>query len=210
MIIAREGWSIVGVGAAVTVVLHWALGAAWAWPLWLVLFFVIQFFRDPPREISEAVGAIVSPAHGKVVAIERMRDPYLDRDALKLSIFMNVFSVHSNRIPMAGHIRGQWYHAGRFFNAALDKASRENERNALWVQTPTGEDIVVVQIAGLIARRISCDIKHGERVTTGQRYGFIKFGSRVDVYLPLEADIATRLGQWVLSGTDTIAYLRSR
>ena len=210
MIIAREGWSIVGVGAAVTVVLHWALGAAWAWPLWLVLFFVIQFFRDPPREISEAVGAIVSPAHGKVVAIERMRDPYLDRDALKLSIFMNVFSVHSNRIPMAGHIRGQWYHAGRFFNASLDKASRENERNALWVQTPTGEDIVVVQIAGLIARRISCDIKHGERVTTGQRYGFIKFGSRVDVYLPLEADIATRLGQWVLSGTDTIAYLRSR
>jgi phosphatidylserine decarboxylase len=210
VIIAREGWSIVGVGAAVTVVLHWALGAAWAWPLWLVLFFVIQFFRDPPREISQTVGAIVSPAHGKVVAIARVRDPYLDRDALKVSIFMNVFSVHSNRIPMAGEIRGQWYHAGRFFNAALDKASRENERNALWVQTPTGEDIVVVQIAGLIARRISCDIKHGERVTTGQRYGFIKFGSRVDVYLPLEADIATRLGQWVLSGTDTIAYLRSR
>ncbi len=210
MIIAREGWLIVGFGAAVTVVLHWALGVAWAWPLWLVLFFVIQFFRDPPREISETVGAIVSPAHGKVVAIEPTRDPYLDRDALKLSIFMNVFSVHSNRIPMAGEIRGQWYHAGRFLNAALDKASRENERNALWVQTPTGEDIVVVQIAGLIARRISCDLKHGDRVTTGQRYGFIKFGSRVDVYLPLEADIATRLGQWVLSGTDTIAYLRSR
>ena len=210
MIIAREGWLIVGFGAAVTVVLHWALGVAWAWPLWLVLFFVIQFFRDPPREISETVGAIVSPAHGKVVAIEPTRDPYLDRDALKLSIFMNVFSVHSNRIPMAGKIRGQWYHAGRFLNAALDKASRENERNALWVQTSTGEDIVVVQIAGLIARRISCDIKHGDRVTTGQRYGFIKFGSRVDVYLPLEADIATRLGQWVLSGTDTIAYLRSR
>jgi len=208
--IAREGWSIVGFVTAVTAVVHWVLGAAWAWPLWLVLFFVIQFFRDPTREISGAAGAIVSPAHGKVVALERGRDPYLERDALKLSIFMNVFSVHSNRIPIAGKIRGRWYHAGQFFNAALDKASRENERNALWIQTGTDEDVVVVQIAGLIARRISCDIKHGDTVITGQRYGFIKFGSRVDVYLPLEADIAVRLGQWVLSGTDTIAYLQSR
>ena len=207
--IAREGWSIVGFVAAITAVVHWTLGAVWAWPLWLVLFFVVQFFRDPIREIAGTVGAIVSPAHGKVVAVERMRDPYLERDSLKLSIFMNVFSVHSNRIPIGGEIRGRWYHAGRFFNAALDKASKENERNALWIQTLTGEDIVVVQIAGLIARRISCDVKHGDRVTTGQRYGFIKFGSRVDVYLPLEADIATRLGQWVLSGTDTLAYLRS-
>jgi len=116
--IAREGWSIVGFVTAVTAVVHWFAGAAWAWPLWLVLFFVIQFFRDPTREISGAAGAIVSPAHGKVVALERARDPYLERDALKLSIFMNVFSVHSNRIPIAGKIRGRWYHAGRFFNAA--------------------------------------------------------------------------------------------
>jgi phosphatidylserine decarboxylase len=210
VIIAREGWSIVGLVTAVTIVVHWFAGTAWAWPLWLVLFFVVQFFRDPTREIPGNAGAIVSPAHGKVVSLERVRDPYLERDALKVSIFMNVFSVHSNRIPIAGEIRGRWYHAGRFFNAALDKASRENERNALWIHTLTGDDIVVVQIAGLIARRISCDVKHGDTVTTGQRYGFIKFGSRADIYLPLEADITTRLGQWVLSGTDTIAYLQSR
>ena len=206
--IAREGWGPLAVIGFACAVVHWTFGLVWAWPLWLLLIFSLQFFRDPVRRIPSTSGAVVAPAHGKVVAVEHVRDPYLDRPSVKIAIFMNVFSVHSNRMPIGGMVKGRWYHAGRFFNASLDKASEQNERNALWIESDCGQDIVVVQIAGLIARRISCSVDYGARVKTGERYGFIRFGSRVDVYLPSESKIDAKLGHWVLSGSDTIGFLR--
>ena len=119
-----------------------------------------------------------------MVKVEAARDPYLERDALVISVFMNVFNVHSNRSPVDAEVAGAWYHPGAFVNASLDKASLENERNALALRTPGGVDVTCVQIAGLIARRILCYVKPGDRLSRGQRYGFIRFGSRVDVYLP--------------------------
>ena len=147
--------------------------------------------------------AVLSPADGQVVAVERTRDPYLDRDALKISVFMNVFNAHSNRSPLDGEIRETWYHRGSFFNAALSKSSLENERAALWIKTPGGHDVTCVQIAGLIARRILCYARRGQQIARGERYGFIRFGSRVDVYMPPESRPVASMGDKVYA-TETI------
>jgi phosphatidylserine decarboxylase len=183
-VIAREGWPFVAIAAFVTIVLlatGWWFLAALAFA---VLIFILQFFRDPPRVVPQQPNAVLSPADGKIVMVGPARDPYLDRDSIKISVFMNVFNVHSNRIPVDGVVVNAWYHPGSFVNAALDKASLDNERNALHLRTSGGQDVTCVQIAGLIARRILCYVKQGDTVTRGQRYGFIRFGSRVDVYLP--------------------------
>ncbi|MDX1488448.1 MAG: phosphatidylserine decarboxylase, partial [Acidiferrobacterales bacterium] len=127
--------------------------------------------------------------------------------AKRISVFMNAFNVHVNRSPTEGKVVERWYHPGRFFNASLDKASYENERNALWIQTDEGDDIVVVQVAGLVARRILCDKQPGERIAQGERYGFIRFGSRVDTYLPANSQVTVGLGEKVKAGSDIIAYL---
>jgi phosphatidylserine decarboxylase len=121
---------------------------------------------------------------------------------------MNVFNVHSNRSPVDGEVREAWYHAGRFVNAALPKASLENERNALWIQTAGGIDITCVQVAGLIARRILCYVKSGDKLARGQRYGFIRFGSRVDLYLPLSAQPKAAVGDTVYAAATVLAELR--
>ena len=128
---------------------------------WIVTIFILQFFRDPPRTIPTDAKAVLSPADGRVVKVEKGRDPYLDRDALKISVFMNVFNVHSNRSPVDGTVVNRWYHAGSFLNASLDKASLENERNALHIKAPNGQDVTCVQIAGLVARRILCYVEPG-------------------------------------------------
>ena len=176
--------------------------------VWVGVLFVVQFFRDPKRNISTAPGAIVAPASGQVVALGEQENPYQDNaKALKVSIFMNVFSVHSNLIPISGTIKNKCYYPGKFVNAALDKSSGENERNVICIETSCGFDVYSVQIAGLIARRILCYVKLGDSVQTGQRYGFIRFGSRVDLYLPLECKLAVKLGQWVSSGNNVIGYL---
>jgi phosphatidylserine decarboxylase len=172
-------------------------------PLWLITLFILQFFRDPAREVPDDPRAVLSPADGRIVVVAKVRDPYLDRDALKISVFMNVFNVHSNRSPVDGTVKQRWYHAGSFLNAALDKASLENERNALWLQTRSGVDVTCVQIAGLVARRILCYVDAGAELSRGQRYGFIRFGSRVDVYLPPDAEPVAALGDKV-SATETI------
>lgn len=202
-IIAKEGWPFIAVSVIAAAVIHWAVGAGWAAPLWLIAVFVLQFFRDPPRAIPQEPKAVLSPADGQVVAVERTRDPYLERDALKMSVFMNVFNAHSNRSPVDGEIREAWYHRGSFFNAALSKSSLENERAALWIRTPAGADVTCVQIAGLIARRILCYAKAGQRIARGERYGFIRFGSRVDVYLPPESRPVVSMGDKVYA-TETI------
>ncbi|MFL5004895.1 MAG: phosphatidylserine decarboxylase [Microvirga sp.] len=182
-IIAREGWPYLLAALAVSALAAWWLGW-WSAPLWLATVFILQFFRDPPRESPDDPAAVVSPADGRVVEVSRSNDPYLKREALKVSVFMNVFNVHSNRAPADGTVKQRWYFAGAFVNAALDKASLANERNALWIQRDDGQDLTCVQVAGLIARRILCYVKVGDRLSRGQRYGFIRFGSRVDVYLP--------------------------
>ena len=150
---------------------------------------------------------MVSPADGRIVAIEKVRDPWLEREALKISVFMNVFNVHSNRAPVDGMVKQRWYHEGAFVNAALDKASTENERNALWIRTRGGRDVTCVQIAGLVARRILCYVDQGVELTRGQRYGFIRFGSRVDVYLPIDAKPVAALGDKVQASSSVLATL---
>lgn len=180
----------------------------WSIPVWLAVAFVFQFFRDPQRTVTADPGAVVAPASGKIVAIGEVPNAYDgDQKALKVSIFMNVFSVHSNLIPVGGTIVSSTYFPGKFINAAVEKSSKENERNAIVIRSRDGHRVVCVQIAGLIARRILCYVKTGDQVPTGQRYGFIRFGSRVDLYLPRESRLTVRLGQWVTSGNDTVGYL---
>ena len=205
--VAREGWLLIAGFIGVAAAINYLLGFWWSTPLWLGVLLAVQFFRDPERQIPEQDQAVVAPAHGRVVAIEHAYDPYLDRNAIKVSIFMNIFSVHSNRAPVKGIVRGRWHKPGQFFNASLDKASEKNERNAIWINTRDGHDVVSVQIAGLVARRLLCYVKEGQPISRGQRYGFIRFGSRLDVYLPFESHIEARLGHWVDSGSDIIGYL---
>jgi phosphatidylserine decarboxylase len=206
-IIAREGWAFLTIAVVIALALSWAA----PWPLaalaWLSVVFIAQFFRDPPRVASAEGNAVLSPADGRVVLVAQARDPYLDRDALKISVFMNVFNVHSNRSPVDGEVRNKWYHGGRFLNAALDKASLENERCALHIATPDRGDVTCVQIAGLIARRILCYAVPGDRLARGQRYGFIRFGSRVDVYLPADATPRVAVGDTVQATTTIVAAL---
>jgi phosphatidylserine decarboxylase len=207
-IIAREGWPFLIVALLVALALSfvsWWLMAALAW---IAFLFILQFFRDPPREAPAQPNAILSPADGRVVRVGNARDPYLDRDALLISVFMNVFNVHSNRSPVDGEVVQSWYHPGKFVNAALDKASVDNERNALALVTPSGAKVTCVQVAGLIARRILCYAKAGDRLTRGQRYGFIRFGSRVDLYLPADAIPRATVGDKVHATRSVVAELR--
>jgi len=206
-IIAREGWPFLGISLLVSVLVSVFAGLIWAAPLWILTLFILQFFRDPPRHIPGNSKTVVSPADGRIVVVEKVRDPYVDREALKISVFMNVFNVHSNRSPVDGQIKARWYNPGRFFNAALDKASTENERNALWIKTLDGHDVTCVQVAGLIARRILCYVKDSDDLVRGQRYGFIRFGSRVDVYLPVDSRVKVVIGEKVQASSTILAEL---
>lgn len=206
-IIAREGWSHLILAFGIALFAQTFVGGILAFLCWIGFLFVLQFFRDPARAIPSNPAAVICPADGKVIALDECNDPYLNRPAKRISIFMNVFDVHSNRIPVRGQVMEQWYHPGSFLNAALDKASAENERNAIWIKTDDGHDVVVVQVAGLIARRILSYINKDDRVLPGQRFGFIRFGSRVDLYLPKEFLLKTTLGARVKSGADIVASL---
>lgn len=205
-LLAREGWPFIGASAVASAVLTWYAGW-WSVPLWLWTLFVIQFFRDPPRAIPAQANAVLAPADGRIVKVEATRDPYTDRDALLVSVFMNVFNVHSNRAPVDGVVEHVEYSQGKFINADLDKASTDNERNAIVVRLLSGERITVVQVAGLIARRILCYVSAGDRLARGQRYGFIRFGSRVDVYLPASARLRVAVGDVVYAASTIIAEL---
>ena len=206
-LIAREGWPFLTISVVAAVAVTWLAGWLWALPLWIIAVFVLQFFRDPARPAPAGEGLVLSPADGRIVAVEETDDPWLKRRALKISVFMNVFNVHSNRAPVDGEVKGRWYTPGKFVNADLDKASTENERNALWFQTSDGKDVTCVQVAGLIARRILCYVEPGATLQRGQRYGFIRFGSRVDVYLPTDARPLVALGDKVSASSDVLAQL---
>ena len=205
-LIAREGWPFLALAVAVAALVSW-YSPVWSMPFWGIAVFVLQFFRDPPREVPGDAKTVVSPADGRIVAVDKAHDPYLDRETIKVSVFMNVFNVHSNRAPVDGEVKQIWYQAGSFVNAALDKASTENERNALWIRADAGADVVCVQVAGLIARRILCYAKPGDALRRGERYGFIRFGSRVDVYLPVNARIEAALGDKVYAASTILASL---
>ncbi len=205
-LIAREGWPFLALAVTVAMLAAY-FDRLWSIPFWLAALFVLQFFRDPPRAVPGDANTVVSPADGRIVAVEKAHDPFLERETIKISVFMNVFNVHSNRSPVDGEVKQIWYRAGRFINAALDKASIENERNALWIRADTGADVTCVQVAGLIARRILCYAKAGDRLGRGQRYGFIRFGSRLDVYLPTNARIEAALGDKVYAASTILASL---
>ena len=171
--------------------------------LWVLFLLVLQFFRDPPRVVPTAPDAVLCPVDGQVVKVEQTKNPFTQEDALLISVFMSIFNVHCQRSPVDGIIEDVQYYPGKFLSADLDKASTENERNAVVAQLKDGTRITFVQVAGLVARRILCYVQKGDELKKGQRYGFIRFGSRVDVYLPTDATPCVTIGDKVL-GTETI------
>ncbi|HEY9322917.1 MAG TPA: phosphatidylserine decarboxylase [Candidatus Methylopumilus sp.] len=206
-IIAREGWPFLITSIAISA-LVFNICTLWSIPLWIISLFILQFFRDPKRNTPSKKSIVVSAADGRVIVIEKCKDNYLNRPAIKVSVFMNVFNVHSNKIPVKSTVMNKWYFPGKFLNAALSKASLENERCALHLKTKEGFDITCVQIAGLIARRILCYVNKGDVLDVGERYGFIRFGSRVDLFLPINSKINVSLGEKVFNGETIIAELK--
>lgn len=205
-IIAKEGWPFLAISiVAALIVSLWSFAVSI--PFWIIALFVLQFFRDPQRVAPEGDNLVLSPADGRIVAVEEVYDIYAQRDAIKISVFMNVFNVHSNRSPVDGTVKKVQYFSGKFFNAALDKASLENERNAMVLETPDGRTVTAVQVAGLVAKRILCYAKQGDEFKRGQRYGFIRFGSRVDVYLPLGSRPRVVIGDKVSATSTALADL---
>lgn len=203
-IIAREGWVLIGgsflLAALWTSVAGFGFVAAL---LWILFLLVTQFFRDPPRTVPTIPDVVLSPADGQIVKVEKTIDPFTNKDAILISVFMNIFNVHCQRSPVEGAVEDVQYYPGKFLNADLDKASTENERNAVVMRLKDGQAITVVQVAGLVARRILCYVQKGDELSRGERYGFIRFGSRLDVYLPTDAEPCVTIGEKVL-GTETI------
>ena len=206
-IIAREGWPFLAIAVVIALLASHFVPGILSLLAWIAALFVLQFFRDPARVIPQDENAVLSPADGRVIKVERTQDPYGEREAILVSVFMNVFNVHSNRSPMDCTIQKIEYFPGKFVNADLDKASTHNERNAIVAQTGDGQMITFVQVAGLIARRILCYVREGDTLARGQRYGFIRFGSRVDVYLPLTATVKVAIGDKVSATTTILAVL---
>jgi phosphatidylserine decarboxylase len=205
-----EGWKFVPVFAAVTLVLF-LIWEPLGWIGVILTIWCYYFFRDPKRSVPQNAGLLVSPADGVVSLIERAVPPEglgLGPEALlRVSVFMSVFNCHVNRAPIAGKVTAVVYRPGKFFNASLDKASEENERNSLAIELPDGRKIAVVQIAGRVARRILCWTKPGDNLATGERFGLIRFGSRLDVYLPDGVEPQVALGQTMVAGETVIALI---
>ena len=205
--IAKDGYIFI-LPLAVLTGIFWALSWFWVTGLFGGLFlFVTWFFRDPERSIPEDPNAIVSPGDGKIVEIISEKDPLLDKAYTRVSIFLNVFNVHVNRVPISGKIQATRYNPGKFFNAASHKASLDNEQSAILLNNGH-VTILVKQIAGLIARRIVCWAKEGDEYQRGQRFGLIRFGSRVDIFLPEGTDIKVAIGDIVNGGSSIIGYLK--
>ena len=205
--IAKDGYIFI-LPLAVLTGIFWALSWFWVTGLFVGLFlFVTWFFRDPERSIPEDPNAIVSPGDGKIVEIISEKDPLLDEAYTRVSIFLNVFNVHVNRVPISGKIQATRYNPGKFFNAASHKASLDNEQSAILLNNGH-VTILVKQIAGLIARRIVCWAKEGDEYQRGQRFGLIRFGSRVDIFLPEGTDIKVAMGDIVSGGSSIIGYLK--
>ena len=208
----RDGWKFLAIAAAAALVFL-MLWAPLGWLLVLVALYIAYFFRDPDRVTPIREGLVVSPADGRISAIERVRPPpelgFGIEERQRISVFLSVFDVHINRAPVAGRISRSVYVPGAFVNAALDKASADNERRVLVITTAAGTEIGVVQIAGLIARRIVTIKDEGDTVAIGERIGLIRFGSRVDVYLPPGRTALVAVGQTAIAGETVLADLAS-
>ena len=204
--VAREGYPFILI-ALFCIIAVWLLGLKWLELLFVPLgVFVVAFFRDPEREIPSDARAITSPADGRVIKVELIKDEkFLKTDVLRICIFMNVFNVHVNRAVASGKVVDVIYNPGKFFNASLDKASMHNEQNAV-IMEDKGRKFAFNQIAGLIARRIVCYAKPGMKYEKGQRFGLIRFGSRVDVYLPAGCSPAVKAGEKVRAGSSILGY----
>lgn len=206
------GWMFIAIFALVSLALT-MLWSPFGWVGLICTGWCIYFFRDPDRITPMREGLIVSPADGIVQKIVKCQPPEeLDlgtKQRIRISIFLNVFNVHVNRVPLEGSVSKLHYNPGKFLNAALDKASEENERMSVKITAPDGIQYGVVQIAGLVARRILCDLKEGQSVKTGERFGIIRFGSRVDVYLPEKATPLVVEGQTAVGGETVLADLGS-
>lgn len=203
--ITPEGIPSIGLTSLAAIV----FGLVECWPLALLFLlltaFSLHFFRDPERVVPRGPGLAVSPADGKVIRIEQRADPFSGEQRQCISIFMNVFNVHVNRSPVAGTVRALDYHPGLFLNAALDKASRDNERLAYSLEDADGASWTMVQISGLVARRIVCRVEEGGELERGERFGMIKFGSRVDLYLPEGWSPAVEIGDSAAAGQTMLA-----
>jgi phosphatidylserine decarboxylase len=207
--IAKEGFIFIGIAG--NLILPAALYIGWPGGIFfgVLTLFCTYFFRDPERIIPVEEGMVVSPADGKIVDISSTEEGrFLKKPAIKISIFLDIFNVHVNRSPVVGKVIDIIYNKGRFLAANVPKASLENEQNALILETDSGKKIVCIQIAGLIARRIVCKTKVGETLQRGERFGLIRFGSRVDLYLPVETEIRVSKGDKVLGGESMIGVLR--
>lgn len=208
----RDGYKFIAIGAAVTL-LFFMLAPSIGWLLALVTLWVVYFFRDPDRVTPTRDGLVIAPADGRITSIARVRPPMElglgDEERVRISTFLSVFDVHVNRSPIAGRITRSLYVPGAFLNAALDKASEQNERRALIVESTAGDEVAVVQIAGLVARRIVTFAGEGDTVGVGQRFGLIRFGSRVDVYLPPGKTALVAVGQRAVAGETVFADFKS-
>lgn len=207
--VAQEGYPFIGFAALLTLVAAMLSCSVTAWLLMLATTFILCFFRDPERFIPPQENALVSPADGKIIIVETVNDSqFTEGQALKVSIFMNVFNVHVNRVPYSGTIEKIIYTPGKFYAADSSKGALQNEYCAAVLRTEQGKKIAFVQIAGLIARRIICWLEPNDCVVKGRRFGLIRFGSRVDLYLPPDTDLTVRVGQKVRAGESILGYLR--
>jgi len=208
----RDGHKFIAIGAALSLV-FFMLFPPIGWLLAVVTLWVVYFFRDPDRVTPLRDGLVIAPADGRIIAIQRVRPPMElglgEVERVRISTFLSVFDVHVNRSPVAGRIVRSLYVPGAFLNAAVDKASEQNERRALIIEALTGEEVAVVQIAGLVARRIVTFAGEGDTVGVGQRFGLIRFGSRVDVYLPVGKTPLVAIGQRAIAGETVLADLKS-
>ena len=205
--IAKEGYPFIFLGGVVSVIACLWGEAISIVPFSMVLF-LIYFFRDPERIIPEENKGIISPADGKVISIdEHFENRFLKEKVVKISIFMSLWDVHINRIPLDGKITDVLYKRGKFFAAFTDKASNLNEHNAILLKTGDHRYILLIQIAGIIARRIVCRIKTGDEVTRGQKFGMICFGSRVEIYLPSDTQLKIKVGEHVKGGETILGDL---
>ena len=207
-----DGWKFIGIGAAVTLLLWW-LWSPLGWLAFVVTLWIVYFFRDPERVTPLRDGLVVSPADGLIVSTAAVRPPLElglgETERVRISTFLSVFDVHVQRAPVAGKLTRSIYVPGAFLNAAMDKASEDNERRAIIIELPDGEEIACVQIAGLVARRIVTLAGEGDILGVGQRYGLIRFGSRVDVYLPPGKTALVAVGQRAVAGETVFADLSS-
>ncbi len=207
--IAREGFPFILFSGYATLILALLQYSAATLIGLVCTVFVTAFFRNPSRIPPEESNAVVCPADGKVILVqEQFDDRFLQQQVVRISIFMNVFNVHVNRIPFPGTVKRVLFKAGRFYSADKDKAALHNEYCAMVVETAAGKQYGVVQIAGLIARRIVCWAEKEDQVKAGQRYGLIRFGSRVDIYLPQGSEVVVKLGQKVRAGETVLARMK--